>query len=401
MTAPAAPRRAILLAAGLTAAIVATLAAAPAAMSAPGDGKVTICHRTHATTNPYRMITVSLNAADGQGRNDHTSHDEAYDDGSTVHRVYNPSVTYPPNQKWWGDIIPPVRNSQGLNWTEPRAQEIYTGTGNGFGLCTRLSAKKFFDLEVAAGIDPVAVLDDLDDQKSTEDALLLQRLGVQSFSELDPSALPAAFTTQPDVPVGPRPPAGYAPEPSTQKFAVVIWFDRDADGEFDEDELPAPGIAATLTKVIDATLDETPDSRSLTTDERGEVIVTGLPAGQWLLSTTLPDGTTVTYDSEGASDGEAQSDLPAGSAAFAWVGLSTLSTSTPEGGDESDGGESGGETDGRESAEPELTALPETGGALDAATLAVGAGALVMLGVAFARRASSARRRPDDLLEAE
>lgn len=37
----------------------------------------------------------------------------------------------------------------------------------------------------------------------------------------------------------------------------------------------------------------------------------------------------------------------------------------------------------------------------DAATLAVGAGALVMLGVAFARRTSSARRRSEALLEGE
>lgn len=39
--------------------------------------------------------------------------------------------------------------------------------------------------------------------------------------------------------------------------------------------------------------------------------------------------------------------------------------------------------------------------ALNAVTLAVGAGALVMLGVAFARRTSSARRRSEALLEGE
>lgn len=29
--------------------------------------KVTICHRTHATTNPYRMITVSMSSIVGNG----------------------------------------------------------------------------------------------------------------------------------------------------------------------------------------------------------------------------------------------------------------------------------------------------------------------------------------------
>ena len=34
---------------------------APSAVSVPATNKITICHRTHSVTNPYRMITVSAN----------------------------------------------------------------------------------------------------------------------------------------------------------------------------------------------------------------------------------------------------------------------------------------------------------------------------------------------------
>ena len=143
------------LAAGLAGAsalavLVGLAGAAPAAMSAPGSNKVTICHRTHSVTNPYRMITVSANAADGLGRADHTGHDLAFELDGTTYPVFDPALTYPPNQKHWGDIIPPVRSSPGLNWMAAGAQDIYSGTGAAYGLCTRMSAKQFCDVEVAA-----------------------------------------------------------------------------------------------------------------------------------------------------------------------------------------------------------------------------------------------------------
>lgn len=82
------------LAGGTTLALLAVLAgAAPAALSAPGGSKVTICHRTHSVTNPYRMITVNANAADGLGgRGDHTSHDLAYEYDGGVAPIFDPSI---------------------------------------------------------------------------------------------------------------------------------------------------------------------------------------------------------------------------------------------------------------------------------------------------------------------
>jgi len=53
--------------------------------------RVTICHRTKSTTNPYRLITVSNNAVQAGGHGRHT--------GS----VWTSANT---NGQVWGDIIP-------------------------------------------------------------------------------------------------------------------------------------------------------------------------------------------------------------------------------------------------------------------------------------------------------
>lgn len=62
--------------------------------------KVTICHRTNAANNPYREITVSKNAVDGEGKNDHTSHQ-----GPIVTSYAQAQALKKAGNKW-GDIIP-------------------------------------------------------------------------------------------------------------------------------------------------------------------------------------------------------------------------------------------------------------------------------------------------------
>jgi hypothetical protein len=64
------------------------------------DKKVTICHRTNAANNPYREITVSVKAVDGEGNNDHTSHE-----GTIVTSFEEAKALKEAHQKW-GDIIP-------------------------------------------------------------------------------------------------------------------------------------------------------------------------------------------------------------------------------------------------------------------------------------------------------
>jgi LPXTG-motif cell wall-anchored protein len=330
--------------AGAIAVLVSLAGVVPAATSAPDSNKVTICHRTHSVTNPYRMITVSMSAADGVGISDHTSHDVPPDYAATLPPVFDPTYSYIPRLKYWGDIIPPVRTSPGLNWTAPGAQAIYSGTGTGYGLCTRMSAKQFFDVEVAALPEDLTpeerdaaldrILDDLDEQEAADDEAAKDELGITEFSELDPSALPEEFENLPSRPRGPRPPAGYGPEDGRQKLAVLVWWDVDEDGEYDEDELPAANVTVVIEPVLAPTSAPALTSAvgEVTTDANGLVIVDSLDAGQWNARVRPPTGSSVTWDSQGlANDGEAQAEVPANSAGFAWTGL--VRPSTTDGGD--------------------------------------------------------------------
>lgn len=61
------------LIAGAALAVLTVLSSAGVASATPAE-KVTICHRTNSDKNPYVLITVSANAVDGEGANDHTHH---------------------------------------------------------------------------------------------------------------------------------------------------------------------------------------------------------------------------------------------------------------------------------------------------------------------------------------
>ena len=95
--------------------------------------RVTICHRTHATTNPYRIITVSASSivgsyADGSPIRGHAKHAPdarryVEDTDPTKYGPYDSSRSYKPSEKYWEDIIPPFKDAStggefpGLNWT--------------------------------------------------------------------------------------------------------------------------------------------------------------------------------------------------------------------------------------------------------------------------------------------
>jgi hypothetical protein len=77
-----------------------------------GDDKVTICHATSSTTNPYEKITVAKSAVDGSGGGDH-------------YRQHTGPVFTPGMKNGWGDIIPPVAPyHSGLNW-DSTGKSIY------------------------------------------------------------------------------------------------------------------------------------------------------------------------------------------------------------------------------------------------------------------------------------
>ncbi len=374
------------------------------AVSAPADknDKVTICHRTNSVTNPYRMITVSSNAAFTPAR--HPGHDESYAFGGTTYKIFTPGVDYPANQKDWGDIIPPVRGGDGLNWTEPNAQAIYMGSGIFSGLCARMSPKQFFDVQVNAlppGLSPTDLLQakkdilaDLDEQESIDDAAIKELLSIKDFAKLDPDNLPKAFDDLPAAPRGAKPPAGYGPEADKQKIAVYVWYDLDRDGSAEVGEPPASGVTVRLAAVVDAAPAGFAAAGTLLmaagdylTDIDGYIIQNLDNPGQWNVEVVPPTGNDVTYDSEGApNDAQAQVDVPAGSSGFAWVGLDPADEPT----DVPTGAPTDAPTDGGAMRDGELAA---TGASMAVTPLVFVAGALLLLAGALLGLARGARRR--------
>lgn len=93
------------------------ITALPTPVAATTEEKVTICHRTAATTNPYRKITVARSAVDGISNGDHYLEHTG------------PIFPATGTDGKWGDIIPDKDNSgaalphSGLNWTT-EGQEI-------------------------------------------------------------------------------------------------------------------------------------------------------------------------------------------------------------------------------------------------------------------------------------
>lgn len=266
------------------------------ANAAPSNpDKITICHRTHSTTNPYRMITISKSAANGPlnvnasgqtpSSGDHAGviHNKHKAGGSELVewdpdfptyntksgasnapvvladnpvRVFDPNFSYPANQKMWEDIIPPFTNGgvnyAGLNWTE-KGKAIYYGlTLNGVnyaGICKTMGSLEFYNSENAAGESANNILDDIKDQANTsQDGTFTGR---PSLSELK---------SDPPSNKGPKKPAALntlvsnlgstnsnkTPDQMTQAIAGVVWYDNNRDGIQDQSELLAPSVGIVL-----------------------------------------------------------------------------------------------------------------------------------------------------------
>jgi hypothetical protein len=147
--------------------------------SASAATKVTICHRTHSTTNPYRKITVSQSAAQNSR---HGGHD--LPNGSANPAIYDNTFTYASNNKYWGDIIPGSTsggsalggsNGVALNWDAAGISAFST-------YCAPMTAKQFYDVETTDGGQSAAdVVADLNDMDANEDEALLASIG-GSFS---------------------------------------------------------------------------------------------------------------------------------------------------------------------------------------------------------------------------
>jgi hypothetical protein len=176
---------------------------APKAEAAPAN-KVTICHRTHATTNPYRRITVSLNSITKSNGHGDEGASNTHNKGTGV---FDPNYTYPPSEKLWNDIIPDETIDGGsatitMNYFDA-GYAIYNGTVfDGYdyaGLCGKMTAKAFYDTELAAGRSPEDIFADLDEQEANEDEALKRALG-GSFSGSDPSTWDSLISVTTDNP---------------------------------------------------------------------------------------------------------------------------------------------------------------------------------------------------------
>lgn len=363
--------------------------------------KVTICHRTHATTNPYRQITVSMSSIIGNGNSGNGHGGVNHNPHYTGKPVFDPTFTYPANQKQWQDIIPPFnyvpRNGNpgsfaGLNW-DAVGQAIYYGyTLNGVdysGLCGKMSARDFYDLETAAGradnpnanngtlnqIDNDA-MQDVKDQEAEEDG------NITSANSLNDLPDPAQRPRGAKVPDRVRQlqeqldTTNNGQSSLTQAIAGVVWYDDDEDGEQDLSENlvesveislldPTTGTAYTRSRAARSLFSfQNTATYTVTTDANGYFIMPDIPEGEWTVIVTTPEGYTYTYDSNGTADGQMPGTyVPAGGVGFAYAGIVQDGSGGGSSGGSSGGGSgssSGGSTDG-ELAASNGEILAETG----------------------------------------
>lgn len=326
--------------------------------------KVTICHRTHATSNPYRKITVSMSSIVGNGRsaNGHgdtttgnNSHNPYNIDAGTV---FNPAFPYPANQKEWQDIIPPFTyvpangnpgTFEGLNWTELGKAIYYGYTLNGqdySGLCGKMSAKDYANLENAALLadNPNAntsarntfknnILKDVKAQEADEDGALTGK----TFDNLpDPAQKPKG----PKIPHALRvlqetlDSSNSSITDKTQAIAGVVWLDEDRDGIQDDLETEFENVQIKLYDPLTGEEYVPAMSKSkrigiatstplvVYTDANGFFQIENVPEGNWTVTVVTPSGYSYTYDSTGAGDGQMPSTyVPSGGLGFAWAGL--------------------------------------------------------------------------------
>lgn len=267
------------------------------AQAAPvNPDKVSICHRTHSTTNPYRMITISKSAVDGplNPRSSGNSSSAAGDHAGILHnkhnnggsalvewdanfptyntksgnagapvvlsdnpvRVFDPQFTYASNQKMWEDIIPPFTLNgvefSGLNWSEKGKAIYYGQTLNGVnysGICKKMGSLEYYNSEIASGESANDVLDDIKDQRNIEqDGSFSGRPALNQLTSDPPSnkgpSKPSRLNTLVNTLATTN--SSKSPSQMTQAIAGVVWFDDDSDGIQDLAETSASSVGIVL-----------------------------------------------------------------------------------------------------------------------------------------------------------
>ena len=291
----------------------------PKALEEEND-KVTICHRTNSVTNPYRRITVAASSI--YKTKGHYSHDEIYDG----EHVFNSKVTYPNNQKDWGDIIP--EDPSGKNRWKPLnmttlGKQIYEGTVAG---CAELTNEEFYNKLREDGLPKKEVKKDLEEQGNVDDDP--KDVDDSHYTGNDPQV----EKTEPKPPVQPE-----DKKPIAQSLSGIVWLDLNRDGLKDPDEPLMPKIVLSVVQVtsvtpanvrgsvraagLKATAVKPAAVVTVNTDANGYYEFPSLGAGDWKVVTGIPEDLSVTYDSQSLGDGEIIATVPVGSFAFTWVGL--------------------------------------------------------------------------------
>ena len=380
------------LALGLTFASVGAAEATPRT-----NEKVTICHRTHATTNPYRQITVSMSSIVGNGNSGNGHGDTTPGGGqddpdvtsdhshnpylTAAGSVFNPGYTYPANHKQWQDIIPPFNyvpangnpgSFAGLNWDNIGKAIYYGYEYNGVnyaGLCGKMSAKDFADREYAEFLadNPSAnpgaktsakndATQDVKDQGADEDG----NTNGKTFTNLpDPAQKPKGAKVPPAVKTLQEnlDQTNNNQQNLTQAIAGVVWLDADRDGVQDDNETEFNGTEIHLIDPVTGQLYApvslraarigiaTATTVTVYTDANGYFQIDNVPEGDWTVQVVTPSGYTYTYDSNGTGDGQMPGTyVPSGGIGFAWAGLVADPNAGSGGG--SNGGSNGGSSDG-------------------------------------------------------
>ncbi len=102
----------------LAALLVVGLGATTSSAGATPQDQVTICHRTDSAKHPYAKITVDEDAVDGEEENNGNQADHYGEhQGQLVTSTAEAQDLKDADEKW-GDIIPPVGEHKGLNFTE-------------------------------------------------------------------------------------------------------------------------------------------------------------------------------------------------------------------------------------------------------------------------------------------
>jgi LPXTG-motif cell wall-anchored protein len=260
---------------------------------------VTICHRTHSVTNPYVRITVDKRSV-GNANSKHGG--GAHDDWATSlyqtkpnPNVYDPSKTYPANDKKWGDIIAftdvsgnpltgSAANVAGLNNTGIGAA-IFNGTGAYAGLCRTRSARDYYEIERAAGVPPTDILNEMNELDSPEFANELSACG-GTFTGCNPEKL--GTPTVPVLPPGTTLTAGKG------ALTVKIWIDKNRNGSKSDNE---KNMANVTVKIKGPNGVE----KSGKTDANGNVSFTDLDPGSWSVTSVLAlEGYEKVYDADGS-----------------------------------------------------------------------------------------------------